>query len=254
MLLLSFMLHVRYFVSLRSNPNSTFSLPLSSSSFSIFITHTNYTCRNQLLNSIKSVTTVEAATNLFHKMVSMEPFPSLKDFTFLFSIIVKMKHYTSAISLIKHMHSLGIRPHIYTLNIVINCLCLLNHTEFGFSVLGLMFKIGLEPDIVSLNTLIHGLCIQGNVAQAVTFAQHLENMGYQCDRYTHGMLIYGLCKVGHTSAAISYLHIVEERNCNLDVTLTAQLWTVLARTAQFVCARACASVLHELNHGIKISH
>ncbi|KAL4288761.1 hypothetical protein AHAS_Ahas19G0318500 [Arachis hypogaea] len=105
--------------------------------------------RPLLLYSIRNLQNLDSALHLFHKMVSVNPLPSVKDFNLLFSSIVKMKHYTAAISLIKHFFSLGLKSNICTLNIIVNCLCRLNHTPFAFSVVEMMFKIGLEPNVVT---------------------------------------------------------------------------------------------------------
>ncbi|XLU32911.1 hypothetical protein S245_068977, partial [Arachis hypogaea] len=74
--------------------------------------------RPHLLYSIRNLQNLDSALHLFHKMVSVNPLPSVKDFNLLFSSIVKMKHYTAAISLIKHFFSLELKSNICTLNIV----------------------------------------------------------------------------------------------------------------------------------------
>ncbi|WVY95501.1 hypothetical protein V8G54_034589, partial [Vigna mungo] len=77
----------------------------------------------------------DEALDLFQRMARMKHVPSLKDFTLLLGVIVRLRHYTTAISLVKHMYSaLDIEPDINTLNIVINCLCRLKLISFGFSV------------------------------------------------------------------------------------------------------------------------
>ncbi|BAT74027.1 hypothetical protein VIGAN_01161100 [Vigna angularis var. angularis] len=89
--------------------------------------------------------------DLFQRMARMKPVPFVKDFTLLLGVIVRLRHYTTAISLVKHMYfALGIEPDTITLNIVINCLCRLKLISFGFSVLGTMFKLGLEPTVETL--------------------------------------------------------------------------------------------------------
>jgi hypothetical protein len=83
--------------------------------------HSNKT---HFLNSIRKLNNIDEALNFFHIMSRMNPLPSVLDFTLLLGLIVKMKHYTTAISLVKQMHSsLAIKPDTFTLNIVINSLC-----------------------------------------------------------------------------------------------------------------------------------
>ncbi|KAI9087347.1 hypothetical protein K1719_030667 [Acacia pycnantha] len=160
---------------------------------------------------------VDDAIDFFHEMVRMKPMLHERDYTLLIGVIVRMKHYTTAISLIKHMYSLGMRADVCTLDIIINCLCHLKQTAFGFSVLGTMFKVGLEPTVVTFTTLVNGLCIEGDVVQAISLVDHMEKIGYESDIHTYGAIINGLCKAGNTSAAIGYLRKMEKRNWKLNV-------------------------------------
>ncbi|XWS74544.1 hypothetical protein CRYUN_Cryun01aG0007100 [Craigia yunnanensis] len=99
--------------------------------------------------------------------------------------IVRMKHYETAVSLLRQMEFLGIYHDVYTLSILLNCFCGLHRVGFGFSVLGRMLKLGLQPVTVTFNTLIYGLCIGGKVAQAVRLFD---------DMVREGTIIDSLCK------------------------------------------------------------
>ncbi|KAL4366147.1 hypothetical protein AHAS_Ahas07G0177000 [Arachis hypogaea] len=176
--------------------------------------------RNSLIDKCKlgKLSNVGEAFDLFHSMAMMKPLPSVFDFTLLLGVIVRMKHYTTVISLVQYMYSsLGIKPDCFTLNIVINCLCRIKLTPFGFSVFASMLKLGLEPPLSTFTALINGLCMQGDVARAVGTLESLKSMGYQLDVYTYGALINGLCKMGDTNAAIEWLHKMEERDCRSNV-------------------------------------
>ena len=81
------------------------------------------------------------------------------DFTQLLGAIVRMKHYSVVISLIRDMESLKISPSFYILNTLINCFCHLNCVDFGFSFLARLFKLGYQPDRITLNTHVKGLCL-----------------------------------------------------------------------------------------------
>jgi pentatricopeptide repeat protein len=154
---------------------------------------------NSMRNQCKSgkLNNIHKALNFFHIMARMNPLPSVEDFTLLLGLIVKMKHYTTAISLVKEMHfSLGIKMDTFTLNVVINSLCRLKLVAFGFSVLGTMFKLGFEPSVVTFTSLINGFCVKGDVGRAVELVDHMEKMGYRSDVKTYGVLINGLCKMG----------------------------------------------------------
>ena len=120
---------------------------------------------NQLLKSMRdkckggSFRNVDDALDLFDKMLQLSPLPSIVDFTQLLGAIVRMKHYSVVISLIRDMESLKISPSFYILNTLINCFCHLNCVDFGFSFLARLFKLGYQPDRITLNTPVKGLCL-----------------------------------------------------------------------------------------------
>src|ERR1044072_2107948 len=64
--------------------------------------------RRELLNSMRDLKSVDAAVSFFNKMAAMDPFPGVKEFTFLIGLVAKMKHYATAISLVKRLHSLRV--------------------------------------------------------------------------------------------------------------------------------------------------
>ena len=101
------------------------------------------------------------------------------DFTQLLGAIVRMKHYSVVISLIRDMESLKISPDFYTLNTLINCFYQLNRVDFGFFVLATILKLGFQLDNITLNTLLKGFCLQGNIAGAVRLVEEMEKKGYE---------------------------------------------------------------------------
>ena len=100
---------------------------------------------------------LDQALDLFDKMLHLSPLPSIVDFTQLLGAIVRVKHYSHVITLIKQIESYGISLDLYSLTILINCFCHLNHLDFGFSVLATIFKLGYQPNHITLNTLVKGL-------------------------------------------------------------------------------------------------
>lgn len=89
--------------------STMWSFSYSHTLFFFNLTHTHAaTNKGQVLDSMKSsVLTVEAASDFFHKMVAMKSLPRVKGSNLLFGIIAKMKHYATAISLIKHVFRKG---------------------------------------------------------------------------------------------------------------------------------------------------
>ncbi|KAM7493291.1 hypothetical protein LguiB_027900 [Lonicera macranthoides] len=175
-------------------------------------TETNYYSTKNPLNSLH----LDDALNSFNRMLRTRPLPPIQRFNQLLSAIVKMKHYSVAISLIRRLHLLGItssrlvKPDIYTFTVAINCFCHSNRVDFAFSILGKIFKLGLQPTCATFTTLIKGLCLDGNIARAVRFFDEIVERGFQPNLITYGTIINGLCKIGNTRAAILLLNDMEQ--------------------------------------------
>ncbi len=180
---------------------------------------------NQFLQSMRdhcksrSFRNLDDALPLFDTMLHMRPLPSIVDFTQLLGAIVRMKHYSEVITLIRQMESVGISLNVYTLNVLINCFCHLNRVDFGFSVLARILKLGYQPDCITLNTLVKRLCLQGNLAGAVRLVVEMEKKGYKPDVITYGTMINSLCKKVETGEAISLLRNRKKKNFELILVL-----------------------------------
>jgi hypothetical protein len=76
---------------------------------------------NQFLQSVRdryrsrSLSNLDDALPLFHRMLHMYPLPSLVDFNQLLGAIARTKHHSTVISLIKGMEMSGIAPDVCTL-------------------------------------------------------------------------------------------------------------------------------------------
>ena len=90
-------------------------------------TKQNVQTPNQFLKSMRdhcksrSFRNLDHVLPLFDTMLHMRPLPSIVDFTQLLGAIVRMKHYTVVITLIRQMESVGISLDVYTLTVLINC-------------------------------------------------------------------------------------------------------------------------------------
>nr|XP_017224897.1 PREDICTED: pentatricopeptide repeat-containing protein At4g26800-like [Daucus carota subsp. sativus] len=100
---------------------------------------------------------LDDALQVFDKMLLMKPLPTVIDFNQLLAALVKMKHYSVAVSLFRKMRVESIAVDIFTFNTLINCFCHLNRVDFAFSLLAAIIKHGFVPDVFTYNTLIRGL-------------------------------------------------------------------------------------------------
>jgi len=78
---------------------------------------------NQFLQSVRdrcrsgSLSNLDVALPLFHRMLRTNPLPSIVDFNHLLGAIARMKHHSTVISLIKEMEMSGIAPDACTLRV-----------------------------------------------------------------------------------------------------------------------------------------
>nr|XP_012567691.1 pentatricopeptide repeat-containing protein At1g62680, mitochondrial-like [Cicer arietinum] len=163
----------RYAFSLSSIPNF---LPISSSNTFLlsFSSHSPFNSNEFDVNH---------AVSSFHRMLSMNPTPSIVQFNIILTSFVKMNHYPTAISLSHHLEFNGIKPDIVTFNILINCYCHLGQMNFSFSILGKILKMGFQENTITLTTLMKGLCLNNNVREALHFHDHVVAKGFQLDQH-----------------------------------------------------------------------
>ncbi|CAI9099673.1 OLC1v1036531C1 [Oldenlandia corymbosa var. corymbosa] len=171
--------------------------------------------KSGLLNDIQ--TSVDAI-NLYKQMVRMTPPPNDVAFSQLLVRVVKLKHYSLAISLYRNMTALGFPVSDYILNTVIHCYCLVNKVDFGFSVLGGFFKRGIVPGVCTFGTLLKGLFKETRILQA---QELFKKIIYEklCDPgvVMYGTVIDGLCKVGNTTKALEFLRDMERTRVEPDI-------------------------------------
>ncbi|KAJ0551582.1 putative tetratricopeptide-like helical domain superfamily [Helianthus annuus] len=159
-------------------------------------------------------TKVDDALQVFDEMLQRQPPPSIVQFNKLITLIVKMKHYSTALSLFKKVNLMGIPSNLYAMTISINCHCRLNQVAYGFALLATIFKLGYPPSLATYTTLIHGLVLADWVFEVVElFKKLLREKVCEPDQITFGVVINGLCKVGDTSKALELLRFMEPVSC-----------------------------------------
>ena len=157
---------------------------------------------------------LDDALVVFDKMLRMKPLPTLIDFNQLLAALVKMKHYSAAVSVFSKMCSCNIAVDIVTYNTTINCCCHLKRVDYGFALLAAIFKRGFLPDVVTYTTLIRGLISQDKFLEAeLLFKNLLKYNQIQPDAPIFTTIIDGLCKTGHTSQAMMLLRYMETKGC-----------------------------------------
>ncbi|KAL8482831.1 hypothetical protein ACS0TY_025752 [Phlomoides rotata] len=129
----------------------------------------------------------------------------------MLSVIVKMKHYSVALSVFDEMRQKGAPVNDFSLNIAINCCCLLKRVDFGFAIFGIFFKSGLKPDASTFSILVKGHFLDHKVAEALAlFEKFLVLKICEPNHVMVLTVINGLCKAGQTVAACDLLPILEK--------------------------------------------
>ncbi|KAH1151122.1 hypothetical protein GYH30_044879 [Glycine max] len=209
------------------------------------LTHTHAaTNKGQVLDSMKSsVLTVEAASDFFHKMVAMKSLPRVKGSNLLFGIIAKMKHYATAISLIKHVfQGNGYQSNSYIHRTITNGLCKDDMVSKASDLFWEMSGKGIQPNLITYNSLCHDLCsslIRGwcktkNLNKAMYLFGKMVNNGLNPDVVTWRTLIGhdqlpnlqtcaiildGLFKCHFHAEAMSVFRESEKMNLDLNIVI-----------------------------------
>ncbi|MFS7958375.1 putative tetratricopeptide-like helical domain superfamily [Helianthus anomalus] len=174
----------------------------------------HFTRRILHLKNASGPTKVDDALQLFDEMLQRQPPPNIIQFNQLITLVVKMKHYSTALSLFKQMRLMGVPSDLYTMTISINCHCRLNQVTYGFALLATIFKQGHPPSLATYTTLIHGLVLADRVFEAVElFKKLLRDKLCEPNQVMYGTVINGLCKVGHTNKALELLTFMESGSC-----------------------------------------
>ncbi|PKI62701.1 hypothetical protein CRG98_016972 [Punica granatum] len=120
----------------------------------------------------------------------MQPPPHVFEFCRLLGAVVRMGHYSAAISLIERM----------------------DEVDLGFSAWAKLIKLGLRPNSVTLSTLVNGLSSKGIISKAVMLADEMLNFGFEPDPFTCATIIKGFAKTGKTDLAVRLIGKGEKLN------------------------------------------
>ncbi|CAI9273866.1 unnamed protein product [Lactuca saligna] len=165
-------------------------------------------------STVAQITKLNDALHLFDQMLHRQPRPSIFEFTKLITVIAKMEHYSTAVSLFKQINLMGIPSDLFAINISINCHCHLNQVKYGFALLAIIVKQGHPPNVTTYSTLINGLVLTDHVFEAVElFKKLLREKLCEPNQVMYGTVINGLCKVGHCSRALDLLRFMEASSC-----------------------------------------
>ncbi|MCE5167072.1 hypothetical protein HAX54_035752, partial [Datura stramonium] len=183
------------------------------------------------INIEKEVKCLDDAVTLFHRMVRMQPLPSVLVFCKLFKTIVNLKHYSALVSLFREMRKLGIPIDVFILNIVTNSYCLMHRVDCAFSVLPIYLKNGIPFNVVTFNTLLRGIfaenkvkdavelfknaimdgyCLCGQLGRARRIFDILIDKGIEPSIFSYNILINGYCKKKNLSEAMQLFHEISQ--------------------------------------------
>ena len=174
---------------------------------------------------------VDDVASSFHRLLRLNPTPSIIEFNKILGSLVKLKHYPTVISISYQLEFNGIRPDIVSLGILINCYCHVGQMIFAFSIftlcknhhvdkaIVLVKKIkdqGIQLDMYTYNILIDGLCKQGRLKDVRVIIQDLLIKGYNLTVWTYTIMINGICFEGLLDEAEALLSKMEDNGCVPD--------------------------------------
>ncbi|KAI3517102.1 hypothetical protein L1887_16310 [Cichorium endivia] len=123
---------------------------------------------------------------VFDKMLERRPLPAIENFTKLLSSVVRLKQYSTAISMIHRLRLLGpnplVKPDIYAFHVAINCFCHSHQVRFGFSVLGNVIKLGYEPNCP-------GFLLHKEMSKAISMLERMRDCGFSANAYTSTLVV-----------------------------------------------------------------
>ncbi|XP_074330574.1 uncharacterized protein LOC141667840 isoform X1 [Apium graveolens] len=157
---------------------------------------------------------LDDALNMFDEMLKTRPLLPIINFNQLLSALLKMKHYSVAVSLFSDICYLRIPLNVITFSVAINCCCYAHRLDYAFSLLGSIFKRGLVPDSFVYNILIRGLLSQGKSDEAeALFKKIILFKEIEPDVVTFTTMINGLAKSGHANMALWLFNCMEDNDC-----------------------------------------
>ncbi|PKI43034.1 hypothetical protein CRG98_036513 [Punica granatum] len=186
----------------------------------------NFTAARAVKHEIEGPRTLDEVLNCFHSMTLIQPPPHVFEFCRLLGAVVRMRHYSAAISLIERMDVLGLACHIFIWNIFINCLCHLKEVDLGIISRAVMLademlNFGFEPDSFTCATIIKGLVRNGTTDLAVgligKWEKEMVQRGILPNINTFSILVDAFCKEGQPSEAEHVFEMTAQKGAEPNV-------------------------------------
>ncbi|KZV33304.1 pentatricopeptide repeat-containing protein mitochondrial-like [Dorcoceras hygrometricum] len=168
--------------------------------------------------SLSHTNNLDHALRLFDEMLRMSPLPGVVAFNKLLRAVVKMEHYSVALSMFGEMRESRVPADDYSFNIVIKCYSLMKRVDFGFAILVSFVKLGWKPVAATFTSLISGLFLEDRAPEALAFFKQLMSKELcELDKNMFHVLIHGFRKAGHSRLCHDLFRIVETGSLIPDV-------------------------------------
>ncbi|THG02827.1 hypothetical protein TEA_014148 [Camellia sinensis var. sinensis] len=153
---------------------------------------------------------LDDALSLFHRMVQMQPLPSVIQFTQLLT--------DYGFSVLSSFFKLGYVPCVSTFTTLMNGFILPDKTGKAMELFNKLVREGeIKPDRVMYGTIINGLSKTGNTTTAIGILRSMRKWNYKPDVVMYNIIIDGLCKDKNVDDALSLLVEMNQQDVTPDL-------------------------------------
>lgn len=161
---------------------------------------------NFLLKKLAELNKRDHLLDLFKKLKSSGPFPTVYTYTIMIDFYCKIhdeKDLEQATVMYNEMQDSGISPSVVTNATYIHGLCRVGCPEFAWDAIQYLKRDGQPLNSYCYNPIIYGFFRKCKLSEVLTIFEEMKSYGILPDVYSYSILIDGFCESGHISKGCS---------------------------------------------------
>ncbi|QHO13349.1 Pentatricopeptide repeat-containing protein [Arachis hypogaea] len=197
------------------------------------------------LHSNSQSQSLDKYIDIFTRLLSMRPPPSINSFNMILGVLAKMNDFPTALPHVQLLEARGFQFNEVTYVTLIQGLCKTRHTSAAIQVLRKIPMNGIVPNVVMYSTIIDSLCKAGLVNLAFRLFSEMLAKGISPDVQSYNIMINGFCKSKMLDQA---LNLSEEMLHNYLVPNTVTysiLIDSLCKSKRISCALELFGKMHD---------